>query len=149
MLIFSLDLARGNSETSWKLDKFRIFCVIGHRFLYKGWGWVLGHYLLIYIFFHFNRNLTVPQPNFRPLSRGQLHTASVPPFCWVEQLSVPKLVKGEGYQIKNECLGGRLIEFLLQMFVLGRGEPTMFPVSKKTLHWGLNFKCWSCPVLTK
>ena len=69
------------------------------------------------------------------------------PLNIVGQLLVPHFEKGRSE--KNECLWG-----LSSCHRYLPGELTMFLLKKKTLenkiwHCGLNFKCWSWPVLAK
>ena len=79
------------------------------------------------------------------------HSISSPPFCWGDNFQSQILKRGRGSE-KNECLAG-LKEFLPWMFARERGCLPCF-LSKKAFKnkiwlWGLNFKCWSLPVLAK
>ena len=78
------------------------------------------------------------------------HSISLPPpFCWSGQLSVPNFEKGRGIGKKLSAWGG-LKEFLPCIFareVLSKKKKKTF--KNKAWLWGLNFKCWSWPLLVK
>ena len=74
-------------------------------------------------------------------------SVSPPTFCWGATFS-PKFWKGED-QKKNDCFGG-LKKFLPWIFALGAYHVSCQKTFKNKIWlYGLNFKCWSWPVLAK